>query len=53
MSKSEVITIRIDTEILEAIRNEARESYRSIAQQINYVLKQHQEREKKDEVQND
>jgi hypothetical protein len=53
MMKSEVITIRIDSEILEAIRSEARESFRSIAQQINYTLKQHQERGKKDEVQND
>lgn len=53
MTKSEVITIRIDSDILEAIRNEARDSYRSIAQQINYTLKQHQERRKQDEVQND
>ena len=40
MNKSEVIHLRIDSDILESIRQEAVENCRTIAQEINYILKQ-------------
>jgi hypothetical protein len=40
MKASEIIHLRIEAETLELIRQQARENYRTIAQQINYTLKQ-------------
>jgi hypothetical protein len=37
--KTEIIHLRIDSETLETIRQQARTNYRTIAQQINYTLK--------------
>jgi hypothetical protein len=40
MTKSEVVTIRLDSETMEKIRQKAVKSYRSIAKEINYLLEQ-------------
>ena len=39
MKTSEVIHLRIEQETLEAIRQQAKANYRTIAQEINYLLK--------------
>ena len=40
MNKSEVIHLRLDSDTLEILRQQARANYRTIAQEINYTLKQ-------------
>lgn len=40
--KSEVITIRLSSEVLEKVRQEAQDNLRTIAKQIEYTLKQNQ-----------
>jgi hypothetical protein len=40
MKTSEVIHLRIEGEIMEAIRKQANANYRTINQTINYLLKQ-------------
>jgi hypothetical protein len=39
MKATEIIHLRIDSETLELIRQQAKANYRTIAQQINYTLK--------------
>ena len=40
MKQTQVIHLRIDTETMEAIREQARANYRTISQEINFTLKQ-------------
>jgi hypothetical protein len=40
MKQTQVIHLRIDTETMEAIREQAQSNYRTINQTINYILKQ-------------
>jgi hypothetical protein len=40
MNKSEVIHLRLDSEVMETIRKQAIENCRTISQEINYILKQ-------------
>jgi hypothetical protein len=42
MSKSEVIHIRLNSDTLEHIRQQAKTNCRTIAQQINFMLKTQQ-----------
>lgn len=43
MKKSEVLSLRIDTELVEYIRKKASDDCRSIAQQIAYMIKKEKE----------
>jgi len=40
--RSEVITIRLNSDVLDKVREEAQENLRTIAKQIEYTLKQNQ-----------
>ena len=46
MKKSEIVSIRIDSDLLDYIRRKAIENCRSIAQQIAYTIKQEKENQK-------
>jgi hypothetical protein len=41
--KSEILTLRIDSELLDYIRRKASEDCRSISQQIAYIIKKEKE----------
>lgn len=45
MKATEIIHLRIDSDLLEALRQQARANYRTIAQQINYTLRQNASKE--------
>lgn len=38
MNKSEVITIRIDTKLMDEVRKEALKNYRTIAKHIAFII---------------
>jgi hypothetical protein len=46
MKKSEILTLRIDSELLDYIRDKATKDCRSIAQQIAYTIKKEKEQTK-------
>jgi len=52
MEKSESLKIRLDTELLERLREQARENERTLAKEISYQLKNKEKENKKMELEN-